>query len=356
MPAPTEQAHAPDTAPAPQERDSRSSFGLGELAGVCAHYDLGEVRGVYEFRRGSSRSPKVVLDTSRGRYLLKRRARGRDDPYRVAFSHDVQLFLQAAGFPLARLVGTVRGNNSMVQLNDRAYEVFEFVEGEPFNRTPRPCESAGRLLARLHELLRDYQPRWPAPVWSYHDDHGVRTRLGEIAARGIAPAEIARLAELYDRAAGLALAAPPAPPQLLHGDWHPGNMIFRGDQVVAVLDFDGARRGPPLHDLAAGVLQFSLTRVRTDPDAWPEALDAHRFAAFVRGHGPLPGGVAAIPALMVEALISEVIAPIAATGSFAGRRAGPFLHMALRKGRWLLDNAPRLAALAAKSAGERTDH
>ncbi len=348
----------------PAGQTTRASFGLGELAGVCAHYDLGEIRSVHEFKKGSSRSPKVVLETSSGRYLVKRRARGRDDPHRVAFCHDLQLFLRATGFPTPRLVGTTHGNNSMVQLNSRVYEVFAFVEGEPFDRTPEPCESAGRLLARLHRMVREYQTRWPAPVWSYHDDPGVRARLETIAARGIARGEVEELRALYDLAA--ARASPNREPgkgrnntrasalQLLHGDWHPGNMIFRGTRIVAVLDFDGARRGAIAQDLANGVLQFSLTRVGTDPDAWPDALDAHRFAAFLRGYGAgaLQRDPAVLPALMAEALVTEVVSPIAVSGSFAGRDAGPFVRMALRKGRWLLRHADRLGALAAKSAGQ----
>jgi len=41
----------------------------------------------------------VLLDTSTGVYLLKRRARGKDDPFRVAFCHDLQLYLTSRGFP-----------------------------------------------------------------------------------------------------------------------------------------------------------------------------------------------------------------------------------------------------------------
>ena len=341
----------------PAAHTARSTFGLGELAGVCAHYDIGTIHRVYEFKEGSRRSPKAVLETDRGRYLVKRRARGRDDPYRVAFCHDLQLALHATGFPLPRLIGTQAGNNSMVQLNERVYELFEFVEGSPFDRTPEPCEDAGRVLATLHRLVREYQPRWPVPVWSFHDDAHLRDRLGEIAARDIARGDILELGGLYTLAATHASPAGDghAPGgQLLHGDWHPGNMIFRSNRVVAVLDFDGARRGPITHDLANGLLQFSLTRVGTNPDDWPDALDAHRFAAFLRGYGSaaLQLDLATLPALMAEALVAEIVSPIALSGSFAGREAGPFVRMALRKGRWLLGHADQLVALAKRSAGE----
>src|SRR5438270_2795062 len=39
-------------------------------------------------------------------------------------------------------------------------------------------------------------------------------------------------------------------PTLVHGDYHYGNMLFRGPQVVAVLDWEIAELGQPLLDLA----------------------------------------------------------------------------------------------------------
>ncbi len=340
--------------------EHRSTYSLGELASVCAHYDVGEIRRVLEYRKGSRRSPKVLLDATSGFYLLKRRARGKDDPYKVAFCHDLQLYLAANGFPAPRLVGTRVGNNSMVQLNDRVYELFQYVEGEGFDRTPPPCENAGALLARLHALTREYHPRWPAPVWSYHDDAHVRARLERVGSRGIAPAEVRELSELYDDAAKRA-AAPRGrkrpPVQLLHGDWHPGNMIFRGQRVVAVLDFDAARTGPIAADVATGALQFSLMRVGVDADAWPDALDAERFAAFLRGYasGGASADAAILPALMAESLIAEIAAPVALTGSFGTQSPVPFLRMGVRKARWLLENRDRLARLAARSMARAGD-
>src|SRR5215813_62810 len=78
----------------------------GEAAAVCSHYDLGVVHEVRRFRRGSGHSPKVLLKTSKGLFLLKRRGgggaggptggeapQGRADPHRVAISHEAQLYL-----------------------------------------------------------------------------------------------------------------------------------------------------------------------------------------------------------------------------------------------------------------------
>jgi aminoglycoside phosphotransferase (APT) family kinase protein len=48
----------------------------------------------------------------------------------------------------------------------------------------------------------------------------------------------------------LAAQAPPErPPTLVHGDYHYGNMLFKGPTVVAILDWEIAELGQPLLDL-----------------------------------------------------------------------------------------------------------
>jgi aminoglycoside phosphotransferase (APT) family kinase protein len=48
----------------------------------------------------------------------------------------------------------------------------------------------------------------------------------------------------------LATAPPEGRPVLVHADYHYGNMLFRGGQVVALLDWEIAQLGQPLLDLA----------------------------------------------------------------------------------------------------------
>src|SRR5205085_10861156 len=62
-----------------------------------------------------------------------------------------------------------------------------------------------------------------------------------------APAELAT--DAPELATRLATRLPPdRAPVLVHGDYHFGNMLFRNQQVTAVLDWEIAELGPPLLD------------------------------------------------------------------------------------------------------------
>jgi aminoglycoside phosphotransferase (APT) family kinase protein len=50
-------------------------------------------------------------------------------------------------------------------------------------------------------------------------------------------------------------------PTLVHGDYHYGNMLFRGPEVVAVLDWEIAELGQPLLDLACQCVVAATSRL-----------------------------------------------------------------------------------------------
>src|ERR1700742_1397320 len=91
----------------------RETFGVDELAIVLSHFDIGIIDSIVEFPRGSRKAPKLLVVAEHGKFLLKRRARGKDDPFKVAFCHALQLHLAAQQYPLPHLIGTRRDNNSM---------------------------------------------------------------------------------------------------------------------------------------------------------------------------------------------------------------------------------------------------
>ena len=141
------------------------------------------------------------------------------------------------------------------------------------------------------------------------------------------------------------------PEQIVHSDWHPGNMLFRGPRIVAVIDYDSARMHQRIIDIANGALQFSILGGGDDPSQWPDYLDESRFKRFIRGYDAVPDCVLsraelrAIPWLMIEALIAESVIPIANTGSFARMEGAGFLFMVERKVRWLQQHADDLVQM-----------
>jgi homoserine kinase type II len=139
------------------------------------------------------------------------------------------------------------------------------------------------------------------------------------------------------------------PRQIVHADWHPGNMLFRDNRIVAVIDYDSARQLPRIVDIANGALQFSIIGGDEDVNKWPEYIDESRFKRFLRGYDEVmllsQAEIRALPWLMVEALIAEAVFPIAATGNFGRLEGLAFLQMVQRKVVWMQRSADRMIEL-----------
>jgi aminoglycoside phosphotransferase (APT) family kinase protein len=153
--------------------------------------------------------------------------------------------LHAAGLPTPSI--PVLSSDPVV--DGRPFVLMNAVEGTRIEKAgveQRPLEIAGsavKVLKSLHALPLD------------------KTGIGDEARVGL-QAEMLRWLWLMERAPeelttragdlGALLAAQvPAErePTLVHGDYHYGNMLFRGPEVVAVLDWEIAQIGQPLLDL-----------------------------------------------------------------------------------------------------------
>src|SRR5687768_1552148 len=275
-----------------RQTGQRETFSAEELAIVLSHFDIGVIDSVVEFPRGSRKAPKLLIVSEQGKFLMKRRARGKDDPYKVAFCHALQLFLASKQFPLPHLIGTKKENNSMLQWRNGVYELFEYIPGQSYPQTLESTFDSGRVLGLYHKLLEEYQSEWQPATGSYHMapsvEQGLRQIPTTLGAAGDANvvALLSFLLESYRKAADtveeLGLSAWPR--QIVHADWHPGNMLYRDNHVVAVIDYDAARLLPRIVDIANGALQFSIIGGDEDVQRWPDYIDETRFKRFLRGY------------------------------------------------------------------------
>ncbi len=332
--------------------EERQRFSSEELARVLSHYDLGIVAEVRDFPRGARAAAKVVLRTDRGKFLLKRRPVGKNDRYRVAFAHSLQLYLASKHFPLPHLLGTREHNNSMLRIGDSIYEAFDFIEGERYSGSLEQTVEAGRTLALYHTLVRDFDSQWDPPQVYYHDARNVHDAFGPLrdilSARPTATGKLSELASLlhetqraYARAARAVNDAgmPQWQSQIIHSDWHPGNTIYLGDVIIAVIDYESARIRPRVMDIANGCLQFSMITGGPDLSKWDERTDERRARAFLRGYDEVSvvtkAELAVIPHLMQEVLIAQTVQPLLRTGTFARLDGFEFLKIIYAKVEWI---------------------
>ncbi|HUY44018.1 MAG TPA: phosphotransferase [Acidimicrobiales bacterium] len=167
---------------------------------------------------------------------------------------------------LAEITSEVRLETPAPLFEGRADETFSWpwtighwIEGRPGDRVElnlrAGCvEPFVELLRDLHRSARHDAPRNPV-------------RGGALADRDAAISERLHLLG-GDQGAWRALwrwacdAPSVETPTWIHGDLHPGNLIFRGASLVGVIDFGDLCQGDPATDLAGTLLLFPLDATR----------------------------------------------------------------------------------------------
>jgi len=189
----------------------------------------------------------VEDDAGRQRYVLRLPPPGARiaGPADVVRQGRIMAALHSAGLPTPAIPIL----NSDPVIDGRPFVLMEVVEGTRIEKAAleqKPLDlaaSAVEVLKRLQALppqqtgIGDEEPvtlqaemmRW---AWLMHrapeELTGQAGQLGELLAARVPPERT---------------------PTLVHGDYHYGNMLFHGPEVVAVLDWEIAQIGQPLMDL-----------------------------------------------------------------------------------------------------------
>jgi Ser/Thr protein kinase RdoA (MazF antagonist) len=343
---------------------SLAHFTPKEINSVLGCYDIGKLRCIESFQGGSSKNPKLLITTDQGKYLLKRRADTQRD--RLSMAHTIQRRLAHKAFPVSILVKDREQSGSIVSLGEQLYELFVYMDGTRYNGSKPQTLTTGKSLAQLHQSLLSLKLTKKTTSTSFHNSKVVRSHLHTIGANQPGQQkqlfqEAARdLAVQYNQASSHVneLGFDTWPYQAIHGDYHPGNLLFSGDVLQAVIDFDSVRIASPMIDLANGLLQFSILAGHPDPAHWPDGFDTTRLRHVMQGYcqvsKPNQAQLESVPDLMIETMIAEAVLPIAATGSFGQFCGLAFMKMIQRKARWLNEKHNALTKLFKAAARDAT--
>jgi hypothetical protein len=158
--------------------------------------------------------------------------------------------------------------------------LFAYLRAAGFDGVPEPLGTDDRGREMLSYIPGDV-PVPPYPAWALADD---------------TLASVARLLRRYHEAAAgfdpggwpwsTELADPAGGPIVIHGDVCPENVVFRGGEAVALLDFDFAGPGRPLSDVASTISMWAPLRDPRTVEPGRAALDPFtRAAVFCRAYG-----------------------------------------------------------------------
>lgn len=235
----------------------------------------------------------VRLRTDAGTVWLRRSHREKDrDELRAQLA--LVRRLRAGGLPAPEAVPT-RDGEDHAEVEGRLYTVTRQVDGEPYDdRSPRHAVELGRTVGTFHRLVADL----PVPP-------GEPEVVAELGRRAALPGD-AGLGERADEVARrLRRLLPHLPRSLVHGGARRGSLLFHGDRVAGVLDFDSAHADVRVLDLA--VAAHDVGKVYTELGAADHkvALDVARVRRVVGGYleagGDLLAAEAEAAPLLVEA-------------------------------------------------------
>ena len=224
-------------------------LGAEDLAGLIAHYDVGELVSAKGIAEGVSNSNWLVETTGRAgagtRFILtlyERRINTADLPYFL----DLLDHLAAKGCPVPRTMHD-RAGASYRMVEGKAAALIEFLPGvSPTRPTPAQARAVGEVLARLHLAARDF-PRTRANAMDFAASAAILDGCGAERLATIDPA----LPAMLDHArAAAALDLSALPQSQTHTDLFPDNVLMLGDTVTGLIDFYFACTGAMVLDLA----------------------------------------------------------------------------------------------------------
>ncbi len=255
-------------------------------------------------RLGGLSNQNYVLTTNRGKIVVKRY-----NPYSSseirAVEHQALHHLRSKGIDyIPYLLVCQQSGQTTTTIEEETYAVFEFIEGEQYQRTLEQTTDAGRKLGFIHTGLEDLtldsispsrkrtigiKEDWLQKIKEYDTSRGssIGKEVLDILEETAKDYESEELRETH-----------------FHADYHPGNLLFDDENVRAVLDFEAVfKHGHRILDLAFGAYNFGM---RYNKETWElEDIDEERFKSFLRGYNQTAKLTATEIVLLPEALITH---------------------------------------------------
>ena len=321
----------------------------GMVEALATQWDLGEWHSWTRSEKGRA-NVTMVIETERGRHAL-RASNTRKTLDGLEFELGLLEHLRAAGYPAPRVVPTKTGEHYTIGMDGSFCVLTEWITGTHFDPgNAAHLVEAGRWLGRYHRAVADFAPRFSTEVKIRLDEAALDgpaalAAAAEVAAAVCGPSSRRRLAAATD-ALGAAFdevheSVPDDLPRcVIQGSYGGSAILFDGDALCAVLDFDRATWEWRTLDLAYSAKSFARDHVH---GAGHASLDPGRCRTYLSAYleeQPLPAyELEALPAVMAAQRLIKVAVK---AGNLARK------HTRLGQGEWDVD---KLSSIVEYEAG-----
>jgi homoserine kinase type II len=218
---------------------------LDELAEDYGFGRINRLAGLGE----DSVNPCFMVEASRGHFLLRLDAVKSESEVRREI--DLLSFLRKHSFPCPHPLQD-RSGRFYRDYDGHCASIFRYHDGrvlQPARLRPSQLESVGRILGELHLIGKGYKKGI--------DNRFSFERVTDLflLVRDRLPNYFRRISRtLEDEIEYLTqYLEGKLPKGIIHGDLFCGNLLFRGDRLTTILDFDAACRGKFIFDIATAV-------------------------------------------------------------------------------------------------------
>lgn len=214
---------------------AKTKFSKEIIEDLLLPYNMGRLVSFKAIPQGTVQSNYLVV-TSAGKFILRYYENRSYNS--VLFESELLSFLTSNNYPCPHIIKD-RKDNYVGSFQDKPYALFKFIEGHPVEiLSPAQMEQTIHKVAELQILTQNFHSVYQDSRWNYNVQ--LCRDLATSTAQDINTIDAYNKLSWIEQQLSVLVFPDDLPKGICHCDFHYSNILFHGDHLVGLIDFDDA--------------------------------------------------------------------------------------------------------------------